>query len=95
MDSGVGSKMVIARFITDKGVETNLDVQLSSYKINFLRPSLKDLQKNTNILLTKHVEATRAAAELRKQSEKAVKHKLSQHGLSANSKKNRKVKMEK
>lgn len=71
MDSGDGNKLVVARFTTNEGVETNLDVELSSTKISHLRTKLSELKKTTNVLITKHVEATKAAAELQKQAENA------------------------
>lgn len=71
MDSGDVNKLVVARFISSDGVETNLDVELSSNKISYLRSKLSELKKTTNVLITKHVEATKAAANLQKQTENA------------------------
>ena len=71
MDSGDVNKLVVARFISSDGVETNLDVELSSNKISYLRSKLSELKNTTNVLITKHVEATKAAANLQKQTENA------------------------
>lgn len=63
MKSSKASKLVVARFTTNEGVSTSLDVQLPSFKLSQIRSVLKQLQKTSNDLLTKHVEATKAAAE--------------------------------
>jgi len=69
MKSCETNKLVIARFTTNEGVTTNLDVELPSFELGPMRSKLKELQKTTNRLLTKHVEATKAAARKKKKEE--------------------------